>query len=1514
VDCAESEGLYETSAEQLAADQEVYRQRAQALQRTMQLAPTTPRTDSAYTRVIGNQDRRFNPTSSPTASTPFFSRITQPPRPPPRNDQPTGPSASGFPDAFQRGGRTFQGQTAPGADQFNYNGNRNFVQSSTGTPSGRGSSNYQVTGPASRSTTAPTGPRGRGVQSQFRFGSQDTNYSGQASFNVVSSTVRAPPARRPTGPGREDFSAAESGRANLQPYRQYESGELNYPPGVNPNLKVTSTPQLQPKKKFQSTAFPQYTVSSSYRGTTTPQPVEKEQLGLAETASFASNRGSRFSFGTSAKGQDTQYESEPSFESRVVSNAPNNILTTTSTPNALQKSYFDFNRPRFVADTERTTASSSSASATPTPFYRKYQDILRSKEATATPTRPTFSTSTPFKGTTKYVELQRSRTVSYSAQSTVPASQPTRETPHDPPTTRYITLGRIVPKSATVKPTTSTPPSTTEPSTYITYPTTLPPVEVTTVSNNAPLNSLRSLELGAPLPQNEEPPQNHTTPSPQGTYLALYFATEETNAPNTEVPSTAPTAPEAPVDKLSISDVLLLPHANENFTNFAKDGESQNVPASLTQLTRDSYSSLFAETEPPVTTTTPAPETTPLDELDEPDITSNSNDLNVEQSRGIVEPEIPNSIAERPAKLPSSNLPPIGESTDLRELAQIFARALSAYLDDPESFRRVLAEVRPTEPPPTEASTERAEPTSPSHSDESSVTKEKDEVLLFSDELKGPPAKKRPSNALYQTAIPYVQPVVTTTPEPTTEPNTFPTGFATTAGISSTTLPTIDLEAPLQRLETLLDSQSRYYSSLEGQTTISPDSANYTSIAADVNSLIAILSSLNESWTDYPLTAAAATDDTYFPSGPSAPDNGLPRYGGFQNNSSYKPYGSDLSSTAEPSTTPGGSTDYTTTVAPESANYEIQKENLEKIDSALGSFAPEDLNQLAVIPTGNASNIPPSAGDIKQTQEIRDPSNSLSNRDHVLETAGSQAHTSKDRYLPQSSPAPNSYATVSTTKRPRYEGPIFVTPSRASPTVTTRATSPPTTTTTTTTSTPTRRPSTTSRIRITTLPATTQTVSNAGHRFRANKYLASQDLRARPTVGSVPVTVAQSKLLSKPTSQPRLEASLDTTRRREEAQRPAATNGRLTKSALQEARVPTHQLSLIANGKRLPSEDKLNAHKVMSPLDINYELTTTASTTRLTPSTLVDLLTTLLPTLAPTTAFPTKPTTAPPTTTPEAAAPTTYHPVSSRSSPQPETSSPLPVNKSAPSFSSSMSLSVSMTKSKSDDLAVSSSSSIIPPPPQVLVANTSKEMMAEAKSMFGHLNATMTATLMNMLKEAETNMTIRRLVLLLVNDHHRKMNVSTQEARRQLLEALLNPPNSETRSAAASGQVSPDTQPPAQPTSPASPSPTPEIIKRETTTEKPAPTRRKPTRRANKSHLKGKAEGVYSSRRSASRPTTTSTSTTTSTTTRRPDLPTTNAVLATILPNSSEDMTLASSDSRAVELLRSLYSLAAQWG
>lgn len=75
-----------------------------------------------------------------------------------------------------------------------------------------------------------------------------------------------------------------------------------------------------------------------------------------------------------------------------------------------------------------------------------------------------------------------------------------------------------------------------------------------------------------------------------------------------------------------------------------------------------------------------------MDSSDDTKFTSSDNDLETEYSNNPV--------------LAAAGSPQI------RELAKVFTHALSAYLHDPSTFRRVLSEIRPTEPTPIQANDE----------------------------------------------------------------------------------------------------------------------------------------------------------------------------------------------------------------------------------------------------------------------------------------------------------------------------------------------------------------------------------------------------------------------------------------------------------------------------------------------------------------------------------------------------------------------------------------------------------------------------------------------------------------------------------------------------------------------------------------------------------------------------------------------------------------------------------------
>lgn len=115
----------------------------------------------------------------------------------------------------------------------------------------------------------------------------------------------------------------------------------------------------------------------------------------------------------------------------------------------------------------------------------------------------------------------------------------------------------------------------------------------------------------------------------------------------------------------------------------------RNIDLILTHSTVDRYKELFNEKQAASTTVNPNQDS--------------ENDLDTENSNG-----------------------PVQTTPRIRQLAQVFTQALSAYLDDPATFRKVLEEVRPTEPPNVETTTIAATTTT-------SAPSEEDEVLNFSD-------------------------------------------------------------------------------------------------------------------------------------------------------------------------------------------------------------------------------------------------------------------------------------------------------------------------------------------------------------------------------------------------------------------------------------------------------------------------------------------------------------------------------------------------------------------------------------------------------------------------------------------------------------------------------------------------------------------------------------------------------------------------------------------------------------
>ncbi|KAK1127229.1 hypothetical protein K0M31_003772 [Melipona bicolor] len=222
------------------------------------------------------------------------------------------------------------------------------------------------------------------------------------------------------------------------------------------------------------------------------------------------------------------------------------------------------------------------------------------------------------------------------------------------------------------------------------------------------LHSLKSLEHSVPslsevLRGNEPRVSNVSVPPAASTLhsLALYFSTATENFDSNETTDSS----------------IGVENAEKSLSK--RGNGTVQVPTSLlTRHTIDSYAELFKLNDAETNNVTTEDR---LDNSSYREDDSSEDDLELQQSGGSLD------------DLRKSN------STKLRELAQVFTHALSAYLLDPDSFKRVLTEIRPTEPSKTTEESEDLWKTTtfyPTEEDEESTssTKEKDEVLDFSDD------------------------------------------------------------------------------------------------------------------------------------------------------------------------------------------------------------------------------------------------------------------------------------------------------------------------------------------------------------------------------------------------------------------------------------------------------------------------------------------------------------------------------------------------------------------------------------------------------------------------------------------------------------------------------------------------------------------------------------------------------------------------------------------------------------
>ncbi|KAK0168757.1 hypothetical protein PV327_002527 [Microctonus hyperodae] len=292
-----------------------------------------------------------------------------------------------------------------------------------------------------------------------------------------------------------------------------------------------------------------------------------------------------------------------------------------------------------------------------------------------------------------------------------------------------------------------------------------------------------------------------------------------------------------------------LSNRNEKLSNQNKNQIVEFPSSILTQHTINSYVDLFNLNNALEINSTANMDFSQMNDDENSSEDFDNEDLDLQQSEGPL-----NGVKK-------------SNSTKLRELAKIFTHALSAYLQDPDTFKKILAEIRPTVPSLIDDDTALAVtsllPTT--IDDYPSVTKEKDEVLDFSDDVT-PSKFKRPT-----TIIP-----TTTTTENSAITDDSGFGYYTTS-----------YESPYQT------TTFAPYNINQRHSISSQNSTN--DFASQVNNAFNVYNNNNEydrttRSPDVTFNDAPIDYENYFPSGDSTYNNEV---GDIQQNNTttYEPYG-----------------------------------------------------------------------------------------------------------------------------------------------------------------------------------------------------------------------------------------------------------------------------------------------------------------------------------------------------------------------------------------------------------------------------------------------------------------------------------------------------------------------------------------------------------------------------------------------------------------------------------------------
>lgn len=750
-----------------------------------------------------------------------------------------------------------------------------------------------------------------------------SDYKAEASFNsVAQSGVPASgnfrSEHRNSKPSPRSFQAAprQQEQAKVINSRQYPT----YDQSTQATKYVNSLQDEDNRRKSTANAYTykytptrkttlEYTDAAVYRASTQPSrnyKEPKETQVVAESASFVNSKSrntyNHFSANYDNKVRSTAETSKsesypttarttrPSYTTTYVPGSKNYVEVTRSVSHSVgtstrSKPTSQVSYDHSISTTARTPSLiARNNSYSSSQYFQSTADSENNYKVTRVPTSTTFRTAKGFQLSSKDSQTIPQSPVKNSWQINLKTENATFYDPTVPTVTpktfnvsNQFSVSTVTPKPysgpenqflgsswyTTLK---SDAIITTLPeSTYSTYkaePTvsehavdmlkTLEELDFGNADPNTDADKTLGTRTGLVVPPSAGPNTLHS--------LAIYFATAVDNLVSTPVPTTV---------------------TEENRGDFDTDEDqypdieySDSFSSVLSQKTIDKYSNLF------------------------------NNDSSSESAEAVEDAE---DIANNDLEL-SQSRGPLSSSPQIRELAQVFTHALSAYLQDPETFRKVLSEIRPTEPTnevtkPT-VNTLAVEEVTPMN-DLYSVSKDEDEVLDFSDVS---------NNSARPTPTPQ-EVTSTTLSEPT---KTYSVDLIknrlllTTSGYhhqkpiahSNTRSKTPASSFVTHDSNDFDNSQNDLRQGKELLSTVVTTSTK-NAIAVEINGGLSVSTPkgpkriIQEAQhTNCSETTQFDADSSYFPVINDETAEPIPRYGGFQNNSgeNLSPYGAELQS------------------------------------------------------------------------------------------------------------------------------------------------------------------------------------------------------------------------------------------------------------------------------------------------------------------------------------------------------------------------------------------------------------------------------------------------------------------------------------------------------------------------------------------------------------------------------------------------------------------------------------------